>query len=124
MLWTGRVVGRRKGESGPPLVEVLVDGREGNAAWSWGMELQHAGAELVFLSQPFLHPLGGNDLGEVKEHLFALRDAYPDLRGLAILDRTKSPAPADHKLQQLFYWRRREIENFLLVPAAIELYVA
>ncbi|MBI4602217.1 MAG: hypothetical protein HY721_09675 [Planctomycetes bacterium] len=88
----------------------------------WARVLSHPAC--AFLSRPYLYPLGGNELGKAKEHFFALREAYPALRALAVLDRPSSPPPPDHKLPQVFFWARREIESYLLVPSAIERYVA
>jgi len=48
LLWTGRAVGRRKGEARPPLIEIIVEGHDGVTAWTWGMELQYQGAELLY----------------------------------------------------------------------------
>jgi hypothetical protein len=46
------------------------------------------------LENPFLHSVG-NLPSEVRTHFFGLREAKPDLVGLAIFDRLERPLPAD-----------------------------
>lgn len=87
----------------------------------WARVLGHRA--YAFLKEPFLHPLGGNDLTEAQEHFFALKDAYPDLRAACVLDRRDRPPPSGWTQPALFTWRRREIENYLLHPAALRRYV-
>jgi ABC-type taurine transport system ATPase subunit len=71
--------------------------------------LDHDAAEL--LERPFVHYVG-NQPRKAQEHFHALREAKPDLVGIAIYDRPDRPLPPDPHLEQLA-WRRREIENYL-----------
>lgn len=87
----------------------------------WARILGHPA--LAFLDKPFLHPLGGNDLTEAREHFFGLQEAYPSLGGACILDRRERPAPEDWDKPSLFFWTRRETENYLLHPAALRRFV-
>ncbi len=85
----------------------------------WAQVLDHPA--LAYLERPFLHPLGGNAWPEAPEHFYALRDAFPKLRGAAVIDRP--PKPVDDPSIAVHVWRRREIENYLLVPAAIRRFI-
>jgi hypothetical protein len=87
----------------------------------WARILKHPAHD--FLEKPFLHPLGGNDLGEAREHFYALREAYPDLRGACVLDRRDRPRPDGWVEPALFFWPRRETESYLLHPAALRRFI-
>lgn len=71
--------------------------------------LQHPAAEL--LERPFVCYVG-NIQNKVSEHYFGLREAKPDLVGIAIFDRLEQSIP-DNIGPQAIQWRRREIENYL-----------
>jgi ABC-type lipoprotein export system ATPase subunit len=71
--------------------------------------LGHPAAEL--LEQPFVHYVG-NQPSKVRDHFWGLREAKPDLVGIALFDRLERPLPDDLGPQGLL-WRRREIENYL-----------
>lgn len=60
---------------------------------------------------PFVHYVG-NQPRKAQEHFYALREAKPDLVGVALYDRLEQAPPADPALKHLM-WRRREIENYL-----------
>lgn len=87
----------------------------------WARVCKHAA--YAFLEKPYLHPLGGNDLGIARDHYFAVKAAYPDIRGACVLDRRERAAPKDWNEPQLFFWPRRETENYLLHPAALRRFV-
>lgn len=61
------------------------------------------------LERPFVHYVG-NRPPEAQRHFHGLREAKPDLAGIAIYDRLDPPD--DPHLRQLA-WRRRELENYL-----------
>jgi AAA domain, putative AbiEii toxin, Type IV TA system/AAA ATPase domain len=63
------------------------------------------------LERPFVHYVG-NQPKKAQEHYYALREAKPDLAGLALYDRLDLSPPADPALKHLA-WRKREIENYL-----------
>jgi energy-coupling factor transporter ATP-binding protein EcfA2 len=71
--------------------------------------LGHPAAAL--LERPFVHYVG-NQPREAQRHFHGLREAKPDLPGLALYDRLEQTLPADpHLVQQT--WQRRELENYL-----------
>jgi energy-coupling factor transporter ATP-binding protein EcfA2 len=63
------------------------------------------------LERPFVHYVA-NQPRKAQEHFYGLREAKPDLAGLAIYDRLEAPPPADPNLRQAT-WKRRELENYL-----------
>ena len=71
--------------------------------------LGHPAVEL--LEAPYVHYVA-NQPRKAREHFHGLREAKPDLRGIAIYDRLESPPEVDPNLPQLT-WQRREIENYL-----------
>ena len=86
----------------------------------WAALLGH-GAQRFF-ERPFVHWLGGRSLREAKEHLFALRVGFPQIRALCLLDGDNRDEPDDETTDAglvVLRWRRYEIENYLLQPDAI-----
>lgn len=75
---------------------------------AFAKKLDHPAKAL--LDRPFVHYVG-NQPSKAKDHFYGLREAKPDLAGIAIFDRDASlledPNLAQHN------WRRREIENYL-----------
>jgi len=71
--------------------------------------LNHPAQE--YLERPFSHYVG-NQPRKAQEHFHALREAKPDLVGIAIYDRLDANLPDDPKLVQRM-WTRRELENYL-----------
>ena len=63
------------------------------------------------LEQPFVHYVG-NHPSRASDHFFGLREAKPDLAGIAVFDRLSQPLQACGPLK-LRMWRRREIESYL-----------
>lgn len=63
------------------------------------------------LERPFVTYVA-NQPRKAQEHFYALREAKPDLVGIAIFDRLDMALPADPNLVQRM-WRRRELENYL-----------
>ncbi len=72
--------------------------------------LGHTGA-VSALQRPFVHYVG-NQPRKAEEHFFGLREAFPNLRGVAIFDRLEKNVPDNETLRRL-EWRKREIENYL-----------
>ena len=69
------------------------------------------------LESPSVHYVG-NDTAKVARHYHALREAKPDIVGVALfarLDRTPRDLGAT-----ILTWSRREIENYLVRPAVLE----
>ena len=71
--------------------------------------LDHPAKEV--LEKPFVH-YAGNVLAKVKDHFFGLREAKPDLVGLALFDSIPQSLDQNGPLCEL-KWRQREIENYL-----------
>ncbi len=90
----------------------------------WARILEHRARR--FLDRPFVHWLGGRSLREAKAHFFAIRAAFPAIRGLCLLDGDNRDEPDEetaHAGLIVLRWRRYEIENYLLQPAAIKRFV-
>ena len=64
-----------------------------------------------FLDRPFVHYVSDQP-SAAKAHFHGLREAKPDLVGIAIFDRLPSPPAPDPYLAQEM-WTRNEIENYL-----------
>jgi energy-coupling factor transporter ATP-binding protein EcfA2 len=71
--------------------------------------LQHPAASV--LERPFVHYIV-NQPQRARDHFFGLREAKPDLAGLALFDRLDRELRTDSPLRELM-WRRRELENYL-----------
>ncbi len=63
------------------------------------------------LERVFVHYVA-NQPTKAQVHFHGLREAKPDLKGVAIYDRLDVPPPSNPHLRQEV-WRRREIENYL-----------
>jgi energy-coupling factor transporter ATP-binding protein EcfA2 len=63
------------------------------------------------LARPFVHYVA-NQPRKAQEHFYGLREAKPNLIGVALYDRLAQALPADPNLEQVM-WQRREIENYL-----------
>ena len=74
------------------------------------------------LERPFVRYVG-NQPGEVRNHFYGLREAVPQLRGVALFDRLES-GPPDVAHVTVCLWPRREIENYLCSRATLEAYAA
>jgi hypothetical protein len=82
--------------------------------------LQHAGAER--LERPFVHYVQ-NQPQKVREHFYGLREAKPDLVGIAVLDRLDQSPDSTNELQ-FQMWQQREIENYLCQRPVLLKYAA
>ncbi len=71
------------------------------------------------LEKPFVYYVG-NQLTRAESHYHGLREAMPDLRGVAVLDELPE-GERDGPLACLA-WKRREIENYLCSRATLEEY--
>jgi len=73
-------------------------------------EKHHHPARAV-LERPFVHYVANQPI-QARHHFHGLREAKPDLVGLALYDRLEAGLPPDPNLAQEI-WRRREIENYV-----------
>lgn len=71
--------------------------------------LNHPAGKL--LESPYVHYVA-NQPPKAQAHFYGVREAKPDLAGIAIYDRLEQEPPADPNLTQLT-WRKRELENYL-----------
>ena len=74
------------------------------------------------LERPFVKYVE-NKPTAVQYHFHGLREACPDLRGVALFDRI-NPGKRDIAPVKLLIWNRREIENYLCSRATLEEYAA
>ncbi len=81
----------------------------------WAIVLGHPSRS--FLDSPFAVYVG-NVASRARSHFYGLSAAYPKLKGVMLIDQTDLELKSDGKLVELM-WKRREIENYLLVPDAI-----
>lgn len=63
------------------------------------------------LERPFVRYLGNNVPQQARDHFYGLREAKPDLLGLALFDRLDKTLNEGTPLQEMM-WQRREIENY------------
>ncbi len=73
-----------------------------------------------FLESPFVHYVA-NQPNKAESHFHGLREAKPDLVGIAIYDRLERPLHSDDRLRQLA-WQQREIENYFTNREALLAY--
>jgi hypothetical protein len=74
------------------------------------------------LERPFAHYVA-NQPQAARNHFHGLREARPDLAGIALFDRIDEAPRADTPLEETM-WRRRELENYLALPEALDAYAA
>jgi len=82
---------------------------------AFAIALNHPARE--HLERPFVHYVA-NQPRKAQEHFHALREAKPDLVGIAIYDRLDANLPDDPRLAQRM-WTRRELENYLCQPETL-----
>lgn len=75
------------------------------------------------LERPFVSYVA-NQPQKAREHFFGLREAKPDLLGLAIYDRLERELPSPTPALRELMWTRREIENYLCDPEVLLAYAA
>ena len=91
---------------------------------AWAHILNHESNE--YFKRPFVHWLGGRSLREAKTHFFAMRAAFPRIRGLCLVDGDNLDQPDQETTKaglEVLRWRRYEIENYLLHPESIARFV-
>ncbi len=69
------------------------------------------------LERPFVHYVL-NQPKKAQEHFYGIREAKPDLVGIAVFDRLDSALTSDPNLAQ-HMWKQRELENYLCSKEAI-----
>lgn len=90
----------------------------------WARVLRHRAIE--FFALPNVRLLQGRLLHMARRHFTLLRSEFPELKGVCLLDsnnRRRSDEGADQAGFRVLQWKRYEIENYLLHPAAIKRFV-
>jgi hypothetical protein len=72
------------------------------------------------LEQPFVHYVA-NQPAKARDHFFGLREAKPDLVGIAVFDSVAQELGEHGPLFEV-KWHRREIENYLCYPETLLAY--
>ena len=72
------------------------------------------------LERPFVQYVGNQPL-QAAHHYHGLREACPDLKGVALFDRLEAGLPESSVLECLM-WRKCEIENYFCTRATLEAY--
>jgi len=72
------------------------------------------------LERPFVHYVG-NQPATAARHYYGLREALPNLAGIALFDRL-SPDPEESGPLRYATWRKREIENYFCTRRTLEAY--
>jgi hypothetical protein len=73
------------------------------------------------LARPFVHYVATNLPQKARDHFYGLREAKPDLLGIAIYDRLDKPLTDEQTLVE-HMWRRREIENYFCTKNVLTAY--
>ena len=74
----------------------------------------------ALLERPFVHYVR-NRPNAAERHYYGIREAVPDLRGIAIFDRLETEPPERGPLKRLV-WRRREIESYFCTESTLTAY--
>jgi hypothetical protein len=82
---------------------------------AFAKSLDHPAQEV--LEQPFVHYVA-NQPPKAKDHFFGLREAKPDLVGIAVYDSIPMDLDEHGPLCEL-KWSQREIENYLCYPETL-----
>ena len=77
--------------------------------YAFARRLDHPAKKL--LERPLVHYVASQPK-RAQDHFYALREAKPDLVGIAIYDRLEKELPNDVDLRHIM-WSKREIENYL-----------
>jgi len=92
---------------------------------AWSRILDHSSR--CFFKRPFVHYLRSRNLKEASTHFVAMKVAFPQMRGLCLLDGDNRDDEPDEEVKQsglvVLRWKRYEIENYLLQPDAVKRFV-
>jgi len=83
--------------------------------------LNHPAKSVLEESVP-VNYLGSNQPQEARQHFQGLREAKPDLVGIAVFDRLERELHTGSALTERM-WSRREIENYLVSPESLDAFV-
>ena len=88
---------------------------------AFAARLDHQPA-LRALERPYVRYVSNRPMAAAN-HFHALREALPDLRGVALFDRLDRELPDDASVEWLM-WDRREFENYVATQRTLERYAA
>lgn len=83
--------------------------------------LDHPAKAVLEGSVPVIY-LGGNQPQDARNHFQGLREAKPDLVGIAVFDHLERELHTGSQLAERM-WRQREIENYLATPESLIAFV-
>ncbi|MFZ5819002.1 MAG: AAA family ATPase [Chloroflexota bacterium] len=83
---------------------------------TFAKKLNHPGVRA--LERPFVYYVASNIPQKAENHFYGLREAKPDLIGIAIFDRLDRELQSDNRLKELM-WNKREIENYLTMEEVL-----
>lgn len=83
--------------------------------------LDHKAKDILRAKVP-VNYLGSNKPQEARDHFHGLREAKPDLVGVALFDRLDRELHSGSALVEKM-WTRREIENYLVTPESLRAFV-
>jgi AAA15 family ATPase/GTPase len=83
--------------------------------------LNHRAKSVLSDSVPVIY-LSNNKPNEARDHFYGLREAKPDLVGMALFDRLDKELQKNSSLAE-YMWSQREIENYLVTPQSLEGFV-
>ena len=86
---------------------------------AFASRLDHTEAAAA-LERPFVHYVQ-NEPPRANAHFYGLKEALPDIQGLALYDRLEGGVPDSGYLESVT-WKRREIENYLCSQTTLEEY--
>jgi hypothetical protein len=81
-------------------------------------KLEHPAVQ--YLERPFVHYVV-NQPAKARDHFYGLREAQPNLVGVAIFDHLETTLQSNTPLRELM-WQRREIENYICLPSVLLAY--
>ena len=88
---------------------------------AFARRLGHEGA-VKALERPYVKYVG-NQPRAVQDHFHGLKEALPELRGVALFDRLE-PDPPELSPVECLTWKRREIESYVCSQATLEAYAS
>ncbi len=88
---------------------------------AFARRLGHEGA-VKALERPYVKYVG-NQPRAVQDHFHGLKEALPELRGVALFDRFE-PDPPELSPVECLTWKRREIESYVCSPATLGAYAS
>jgi len=86
---------------------------------AFAAKLEHAAVEC--LERPFVHYVSTNLPQKARDLFHGLREAKPDLVGIAIFDRIATPLQQNNPFVELM-WNKRELENYFCTESVLMSY--